>query len=191
MFAANKALRIFPQLQFAEAHGQSVKQKQAANERLAFADDELQGLGGLNGAHDSRKHAEYPAFGAGRNQPRRRRFRIQTAIARPARCAEYGDLPFKAEDGSIHIGLSENHASVVNEITSRKIVRAIHHDVVILQDVERIFTPQTSFEAVDLNVGIQVPQTIGGGFDFRAADIAGAEQNLALKICEVYRVEIH
>src|SRR6202142_2319576 len=98
MLAANGTLRIFAQLQFAEAHGQSVKEKQAPDERIALADDELQRFSGLNRSDNSRKDAEHAAFRAGRHQAGRRRLGIQAAIARAGGISEYGDLAFEAEN---------------------------------------------------------------------------------------------
>ncbi len=50
IFAADRALRVLAQLQFAEAHTERVDQKQAAYERAALAEDQLDDFGGLNDA---------------------------------------------------------------------------------------------------------------------------------------------
>ena len=44
---------------------------------------------------------------------------------------------------------------------------------------------------IDLNFGIQIAQTVRGGFDFRPAHVAGAEKHLPLKIREIDNIEIY
>src|SRR6202000_1134179 len=50
MRAANRAVRVFAQLQLAELHGQGIGQKQAANQRLALSKDQLDDLCRLDDA---------------------------------------------------------------------------------------------------------------------------------------------
>ena len=172
MIAANRAFRILAQLQLAETHRQRVEQKQAPDERLAFADDELQRLRGLNRADDSGQHAENSAFRAGRDKARRRRLRIQAAVARPVRIAEDCDLTLEAENRAVNIRLAEQHAGVVDEIARGEIVGAIDDDVVVLEQIERVFAGQPRFVAIDLDIGIQIAEALGRGFDLRPADIS-------------------
>ena len=60
MVAAHRAFRIAAQLQLAEAHGQRVVQHQAADQRLADAQDQLHGFGGLNQADDAGQNPSTP-----------------------------------------------------------------------------------------------------------------------------------
>ena len=99
-------------------------------------------------------------------------------------------MTLEAEDRAINIGLSEQDAGVVYKIARGKIVGAIHDDVVVFQNVERVFAGEMSFKEIDLNFGVQIVQATGGGFDFRAANVAGAEQDLALEIGEIHAIEI-
>src|SRR5580658_1335338 len=131
MSAAERALRIFAQLEFAEAHGERVEEQQTAHERFTDADDELQRLGRLNRADDSGKHAEHAAFGARGDEARRRRLWIQAAIAGAIGITEDGYLAFEAENGAVNIGFSEEDARVVNEIARGEIIGAVHDEVVV------------------------------------------------------------
>jgi len=47
------ALGILAQLEFAEAHVQRIDQQQAADEGIAFAEDELDHFSGLNDAYET------------------------------------------------------------------------------------------------------------------------------------------
>src|ERR1700677_137073 len=191
MSAAERAIGIFAQLEFTEAHGERVEQEQAANERLADADDELQRLGGLNRAHYSGKHAEHAAFGAGWHEARRRRFWIQAAIARAIGITKDGYLAFEAENRAVDIGLAEEHGRVVYEIARREIVGAVHDEVVVFQNIESVFAGEMRFESVNLNIRIQIAQAIAGSGDFRAPYIFCAEENLTLQVGGIYCVEIN
>src|SRR5215472_9363163 len=114
MRPADGAIGILAQLELAELHGKRVEEQQASDKRRALADDQLQSFGGLNRADNSRQHAQNSPFGAGRNQSRRGRLRIQAAVARSPRVAEDGDLSFKAENRAVNIRLAEQHARVIH-----------------------------------------------------------------------------
>src|ERR1700732_2814018 len=190
MRAADGALRIFAQLQFAEAHGESVEEQETADKRVTFSDDQFKGFRGLNRADDSWKHAENSAFGARGHQAGRGRFGIEAAVARAAGRSEDANLSFKAENRAVHVRLAEKDAGVVYKIAGGEIIGAVNDDVVVLHYVERVVAGQMRFEAIDLDFGVQALQAIGGGFDFWAADVGGAEKNLALEIGEVDGIEI-
>src|SRR5580704_10139900 len=191
MRAAERAIGIFAQLEFAEAHGERVEEQQTADERFADADDEFQSFGCLNRADDSGQHAEHAAFGARGHEARRRRLRIQAAIAGAIGIAEDGYLAFEAKNGAVNIGFAEQNTRVVDEIARGKIVGTVHDEVIVFQDVERVFAGEMRFESVNLNVWIQIVQALAGGGDFRTAYIFGAEENLALQVGGIHRVEIN
>src|ERR1700733_14032199 len=75
--AADGAVGILAQLELAEAHVERIDQEQAPDERLAFAEDQLDDLCGLDDADEAGQNAKYAAFRAGGDQPRRRRFGIK------------------------------------------------------------------------------------------------------------------
>src|SRR5215475_6643392 len=61
--AADRAVRILTQLQFAELHGKCVEKQQTAYEAISAADDELDRLHGLNRADDAGQNAKHASFG--------------------------------------------------------------------------------------------------------------------------------
>ena len=75
MLAANRALRIAAQTDFAEAALECVVQEIAADERLADPEHELDRFRRLHRADDSGQDAEDAGFRAGRRELRRRRLR--------------------------------------------------------------------------------------------------------------------
>ena len=110
---------------------------------------------GLDAADDAGQHAEHAAFRAARHHAGRRRFGIKAAIARPAQVRrEHAGLAFEAEDRAIDVRLLEQHAGVVGEVARREIVRAVHHDVVGADEVERVFAGDARVVEDDFDVRI-------------------------------------
>ena len=107
MRAAHRAIRILAELEFAELHAERIKQQQAPHEIVTTAEDQLDRLHRLDGTNDSGQDAEHTALRARRHKARWRRLRIQAAIARSIGHAENGNLPFKTENGAVHVRLPE------------------------------------------------------------------------------------
>ena len=64
---------------------EGVVQQEPADQRLTDAEDQLDRLGRLDRADHARQDAEHAAFRAARHLPRRRRLRVEAAVARTAR----------------------------------------------------------------------------------------------------------
>ena len=96
--AADGAFRILSYAHLAEAHGERIYEQQAANQRFARAENQLDDFRGLNDAKQSRQHAQHSALGARGYQSWRRRLGIKAAIARTIYSAKDARLPFKAKD---------------------------------------------------------------------------------------------
>src|SRR3984957_3102970 len=190
MLAAHRAIRILAQLQFAELHSERIEQKQATNETVAFSKNQLDRFHRLNRSDDSWQDTENTAFRARRNESRRRRFGIKAAVARPVGHAEHGDLSLEAEDRSVHVGLAEQDARIVDQIARREIVGAVDDDVVILEQFERVAAFELRFVRLNLDIWIQVREPLLRRLGFRLADIARTERNLPLQIRKVDNVEI-
>src|SRR6266403_4645634 len=103
MRTAHRAIWIFAQLEFAEFHSESVKQQQASYEIIPAAKDQLDRFHRLDRADDSGQNAKDAAFRAGRDKPRRGRFRIEAAVARAIRHAENSGLSFETENRAVHV----------------------------------------------------------------------------------------
>ncbi len=95
MGAADGALGIFAELELAEAHAERVDEQEAADERLADAEDELDDLGGLDDADQAGEDAEDAALRAGGDKAGRRRLGIEAAVAGAASVAKTLAWPSK------------------------------------------------------------------------------------------------
>src|SRR5581483_4717761 len=93
---AVSALGVGAELELAEARRERVVVDELAHERLAEADDDLQGLDRLEDADDAREHSEDARLGARGRELGRRRRRVEAAIARPLPGPEDGELPLEA-----------------------------------------------------------------------------------------------
>src|SRR6202521_3438111 len=191
MRSAHRAVRILAQLELAEFHAESVKKQQASHEIFSPAEDQLDRFHRLDGADDPGQNAEDAAFRAGRHKPRRRRFRIEAAIAWTIGHAENGGLPFKPENRTVHVWLSQQNTGVIDEIARREIVSPIDDDVKVLEEFERVGAGQLRLERLAVNGRIEVRKARACGFALRLADVAGAKRNLTLEIGEVDDVKVN
>ena len=64
MRAADRAIGILAQLQFAELHAQRIDQEQSSGERIALPQNQLDGFGGLNHADQPGQNAEHSTLRA-------------------------------------------------------------------------------------------------------------------------------
>src|SRR5258708_1271245 len=129
MRTAHRAVWIFAQLEFAEFHSESVKQEQASHEIIPAAENQLDRFHRLNGTDDSGQNTQDAAFRAGRDKPRRRRFRIEAAVARAIGHTENRGLSFEAENRTVKVWFSEQDARVVDARPSWKILPPLHADL--------------------------------------------------------------
>src|SRR5690606_26793564 len=120
---------IAPQLELAETHPERVVDEEAADEGLTGAEDDLDGLGGLDHPDDAGEDAEDTALRAARHEAGRRRLRVEAAIARAALRREDAGLPLEAEDAAVGVRLAEQHAGVVDQVARREVVGAVEDDV--------------------------------------------------------------
>ena len=190
MCSAERAVRVFAQAQFAEAHRQGIDQQQAADERIAGAENQLDDLGGLDYAKQSRQNAEHAAFGAGRHQAGRRRLGIEAAIAGAVFGGEDRGLPFEAENRRINIGFAAEHAGIVDEIARGEIVGAIGNDVEVAKDFQGVFAGKPGFKRAQVDVRIDGRQLLRGRLQLGTANVAGGVDHLALEIGVVHHVKI-
>src|SRR5947209_171150 len=191
VLAADGARRVFPELQLAEAKVPRVEPKQAVDERLGPAEDELDGLVRLNRADDAGQKAEDSALRATRHASDGRRLRIQTAVARTFRRPEDARLPLEAEDRAIDVRLAREHAGVVDEVARREVVRAVHDHVVVAKQLQRVLARQARLVSFDLHVRVDVVQPVARRLDLRSAHVLRAVDDLPLQVRRVHHVEVH
>src|SRR5215210_1141058 len=135
VLTADGAFRVLAEFHLAQAHAQRVVEHETSDERLADPEYELDGLGSLDGADGARQYSKYPALGAARDEAGRRRLGIEAAVARAFLGVEHTRLALEAEDRAVDVGLVQEDARVVHQVTGREVVRAVDDHVVILEDL--------------------------------------------------------
>ena len=189
--AARGALRILAQVERAKAHAQRIHEQQPSGEALSDSEDELERLGRLNRADDSRQHAEHAALGAARNESRRWRLAEETAIARRICGREHRCLSLEAIDAAVHVRLAEQHARVVHEIARLEVVGAVDDDVVRPDDLERVARCERRLVRLDLDVRIEILDAVARRVELALADRARAVKHLALQVRGIHDIEVH
>src|SRR2546423_1307429 len=116
---------------------------------ISTTEDQFDRFHCLDGADDPGQNAEDAAFRARRHQPWRRRFRIEAAVARTIGHSENGGLPFKPENRAVHVWLSEQNASVVDNFPTRYLV----NDACILLRKPNVYGSIFRFEGQATVVG--------------------------------------
>src|SRR5207249_6772117 len=80
---------------------------------------------------------------------------------------------------------------IVSEVARREIVDAIHDDVVVLDDFDRIFARQARVMNDDFDAGVDAVDGFLDRLRFGPADVGVGVKNLALEIGEIDGVEIN
>ena len=188
--AADWALRIFSQLQRAEAHAECVDQQQTTDERLADAEDQLDGLGCLDDSDEAGQDAEYATLSAGGNQSWRWRFGVEAAVARAFLGAEDAGLAFEAEDGAIRIRFVQKNTGIVDQVAGLEVVCAVGDDVVVLEDLERVGAGEHSVVLHHLQVGVEALEHDLGRVDLEHPDGRRGVDDLSLEVAGIDGVEV-
>src|SRR6266571_2431008 len=158
---------------------------------VSASENEFDRFHGLNRTYDSGQNTEHSSFRAGRHQPWRRRFGIEAAVTRAIGHTKNGNLALKTKDGAVDVGLAEKDASIIDEIPRGEIIRAIHDDVEVLEQVERVGAGQLCLDRFDLDVGIEIREARAGSLALGLANITGAKRDLTLEIREIHNIEIN
>src|SRR5262245_48154172 len=160
--AAHRAARVAANLEFLELHLESVIEHEPADERRAFAQDNLDRLGRLDAADEAGEYAQDASFSAARHFARRRRLGIQAAIAWSRGRREYRRLAIEAKDAAVDVRLLEQHAGIVDQIARREVVGAVDDDVVGLEKLQGVGRAQPRLVEVELDFGIDGLELVFG-----------------------------
>src|SRR5438128_183475 len=114
------------------------------------------------------------------NHSRRWLFTIQTTIARDTFGPKDARLSFKTKDRAVNIWFAGEHAGVVYQVARGKIVRAVDDHVIVDEQPQRVLAGQTGLVSFDLDVRIDVLETILRRSDLGAPDVLGAVNDLSL-----------
>src|SRR5262249_18623482 len=108
-----------------------------------------------------------------------------------ARCGmEHGCLALEAEDRTVNHRLLEHHAHVVDQVPGRKVVAAVHYQVVLPDDFERVFGGEPGVVTNNLDARVKSVDRLLCGLGLGDPDTIDGVDDLALKIREIDHVEI-
>src|SRR3954447_3892760 len=187
---ADRALGVAADLELGGRRSQRVVHEQAADERVAGADDQLHDLGRLEQAHRARQHAEHAVRAARRGELVGRRLREQAAVARAVVRLEDAKLPLEAEDRGRHDRDLEAHRRVVEQVARGEVVDAVDDDVPALDDLHDVRGVEARLVLDDLHVGVQRLDLLLGRVDLRHADAVGGVDHLARQCRDVDEVVV-
>src|ERR1051325_4204450 len=105
VLTTHRTLRILSQFELAKLHRPRIKHQQSIDQEIFRAENNLDRFVRLDRTDDPWQHTEHTALRARGHQTRRRRFRIQTAIARTLLRTEDTCLPFKPEARTVNVSL--------------------------------------------------------------------------------------
>ena len=163
-------------------------------EALADPHHLLEDLGRLQRSHRAGKRTEDAALGAARDHARRRRRRVQAAIAgqTPAETRLEGrELPLEAEQGGGDQDLAGGVAGVVEGEPGLEIVAAVRDRVIAGDEAGDIARVQPRGMRDQPDFGIDRGDRLGRACHLRHADPVGRVDHLALQVGEVHRIVVH
>ncbi len=190
-FGTARAVGAALEADFAEFHRQRIETHQTPGQRLANADQQLDGLGRLDHPDHAGQHADHATGAAIGRQFCGRCAGEQAAVARPALVVEHADLPVETVDGAIYQGFSKLDARVIDQVAGVEIVGAVDHQVIGAHQFQGVIGIQRGVVGVDLDMTVEVLQALPGGFDLGHTEGAVAMDDLALQVAAFHHVEIH
>src|SRR5690348_183735 len=178
MRSAHGAVRIFTQLEFPELEVERIEEQQSANQRLALAENQLDGFERLNRSNDAWQHSQHSTFSATWNQARRWRLRVEATVARAFPGVEHGSLPFKAEDAAVNVRLAQQDARIVHQIARGEVVRAVGNDVIVAEDVKRVLGSKPRLVQNHFHIRVDLADSVARRFKLGPPHIIGIMDNL-------------
>jgi hypothetical protein len=161
-----------------ELHLERVVGDDASGERVPFAEDDLDGLGGLQRPDNPAEDAEHAGLLARRRQLGRRRFGVPAPVARADARLERRYLTVEPEDRAVHDRLLQEDRSVVHQKPRGEVVAAIDDDVVGREDAvdvragEALFIQMEAFRRGSSPDALAALATLGADAASRVEDLA-------------------
>src|SRR6202050_793622 len=194
MLAADRAFRILFDFEdpYVVAARERIEINHPADQRLARAEQKLDRLERFYRSDKAWQRAEHSRLRARRRHVGWCGLGIEASIAGDAfiglgKCG----VAREGEDGAIDQRLLREHARIVDQIASRKIVAAIDDDVVILDYVHHVFRREPDLVTIHLDRGIERVDRFLRRLGLHHADPIGGVNDLALEIRKIDGIEIH
>src|SRR5207237_9781022 len=139
-------------------------------------------FGSLERSAASGQAPEHTALCTARYQGWRRRLPEQTAITWAVCRAKHRGLSLESIHASINVGDSEQHRDIVYQIACREVVGPIDDQIVAARDLEGVARHEARIVGFDVDVRIDVPNSVARGVELRAPHGGRAVQNLPLQV---------
>src|SRR5207245_119745 len=104
---------------------------------------------------------------------------------------EHGGLSLKTKYGAVDVRFTRKNAYIIRQISRRKIIRAVHDQVVLRDQLGCVLTGETALVQFDFDLRIEVAQAVPRRFQFAAANVLCSVKNLPLQIRKIDIVEIN
>ncbi len=168
----------------AEGAAQRIHDDRAAEQRLADAGDDLEGLGGHDRADRRDQGGEHATVLAGDGVVWR--VGVEVAVVRAAL------RPGDARDTAVlrhrapHHRHTDEHCGVVGQIAGLDAVAAVDDEVVLLEELEGVGGLEPNVVHLDRYLGVDRCHPVGGGLRLAAAQIGRGVDGLP---CEIARLD--
>ena len=193
VLAAQRAGRVAFHVDPVERRRKRVVDQQRTGQALADAEQLLQGLGRLNRADHAGQRAQNPGLLASWDEVGRRRLGEDAAITwvvslKPG--LEGGNLTLEAQQGAGYERPPGQVAGVVQQISGIEIVTAVGDQVVVLDDLPRVFLRKPRLVGNQAHLGVDLGHGLLGAQDLGHADARGRVDDLALQVGELDHVVV-
>ena len=88
------------------------------------------------------------------------------------------------------VGLAGHHAGIVHQIAGGEVVAAVHHDVVVLDDLHDVLGGEPLRDRDHVDVRVQPLERLARRFGLGLADAVVAVEDLALQVGQVHHVVV-
>jgi len=190
-------MRVAFEFEDADVEGEGIEEHQSSAQGFAQVEQDFDGLQGLQCAHATDDGGEDAVLRAGFSWlvvfGSISRSRVEAVVAGAGFLAgiKYCELAFKADGGGGDQWFAGGNTGAVNGVAAGEVVGAVEHDVGGLYGGEQGLIVERGRQGVDVSVGVEGKQVVAGGFDFCAAKVSGAVDDLALQVGKFNLVKIH
>ena len=190
LVGARRAGRVAPEPELGERAVEGIEQQQAADERLADPEQDLEHLVGLEHPHDPGHDAQDAGHGAAGRELGRRRGRIQAAVARALVRHERRQLALEPEHAGVDDRDARRHGRVVEQVAGLERVGPVEDHVVAGDDPLDVVRDEHLVVGDDVDVGVEREDRLPRRIDLLLADPLGRVDDLALEVGQVDDVEV-
>ena len=173
-------------------HFERIIDQQTVGERVPDFQNFFHGFIGLQNTDRAREDAQYSSLLAIRDQPGRRRFRVETPIAGVVLMRfDRGQLPLKTKDASRDQGFFCKETGVIHQESGAEVIGPVQHQVVIRQQGHNIFGADMLLIRLHADVGIQCLQKPTAGFDLGNSHVGRGVEDLPLQVRKIDHVAVN